>query len=181
MAISGWRSFWIQDSVTAHLLDQPGHLLQSVSSQTDEMADYEIEFYEEPGGRKPVYDWITKELSTADRGSLGVAMREVLQKQGIDVCRTAFGKQMGDGLFEFRLRQHAEQILRLVGKDPKQTSSEEARPLLRVFCHAYGNKIILLLGGYDKGADPSPKRQNEEIRIARQRLAEFRRRQRTSG
>jgi len=144
------------------------------------MADYEIEFYEEPGGRKPVYDWVTKELSAADRRSIGLAMREILQKQGIGVCGTAFGRQLGEGLFEFRLRQNAEQILRLVGKEPKQKSSQETRPLLRVFCHAYGNKIILLLGGYDKGADPSVKRQNEEIRTARQRLAEFRRRQGSS-
>jgi uracil-DNA glycosylase len=62
-------------------------------------------------------------------------------------------------------------------RDPKQESAEQRRPLLRVFCHAYGNKIILLLGGYDKGSAPSAKRQNEEIRIARQRLTEFRRRQ----
>jgi len=144
------------------------------------MADYEIEFYEEPGGRKPVYDWITKDLSPADRRSLGVAMREILQKQGIDVCGSAFGRQLGEGLFEFRLTQNAEQVLRLVGKAPKEESAEQRRPLLRVFCHAYGNKIILLLGGYDKGSDPSAKRQNEEIRMARQRLAEFRRRQASS-
>jgi len=67
-------------------------------------------------------------------------------------------------------------VLRLVGKEPNQESAEHRRPLLRVFCHAYGNRIILLLGGYDKGSDPSAKRQNEEIRVARQRLAEFRRR-----
>lgn len=131
------------------------------------MADYEIEFYEEPGGRRPVYDWITKELSPADRRSLGVAMREILQKQGVGVCGSAFGRQLGDGVFEFRLNQNAEQVLRLVGKEPKQESAEQRRPLLRVFCHAYGNKIILLLGGYDKGADSSAKRQNEEIRVAR--------------
>jgi len=144
------------------------------------MADYEIEFYEEPGGRKPVYDWITKDLSPADRRSLGVAMREILQKQGVDVCGSAFGRQLGEGLFEFRLHQNAEQVLRLVGKAPKEQSAEQRRPLLRVFCHAYGDKIILLLGGYDKGSDPSAKRQNEEIRIARQRLAEYRRRQASS-
>lgn len=145
-----------------------------------QMADYEIEFYEVPGGRKPVYEWITRELSVTDRRSLGVAMREILQKQGIDVCGSAFGRQLGEGLFEFRLNQNAEQVLRLAGKEPKQEGADQRRPLLRVFCHAYGNKIILLLGGYDKGADPSAKRQSEEIRIARQRLAAFRRRHASS-
>jgi hypothetical protein len=35
---------------------------------------------------------------------------------------------------------------------------------------------VLLLGGYDKGADPSAKRQQNEIAIARKRLAYFKRR-----
>jgi len=34
--------------------------------------------------------------------------------------------------------------------------------------------VILLLGGYDKGADPSPKRQKEEIATARARLNAWR-------
>jgi len=46
-----------------------------------------------------------------------------------------------------------------------------------VFCHAYGNRVVLLLGGYDKGADPSPRRQNEEIALTRARLGDWRRRQ----
>jgi hypothetical protein len=56
------------------------------------------------------------------RRSLGAALREVLQEQGINDCRTQFGKQLGEGLFEFRLRK--------------------AGLLLRVFCHACGNKMI---------------------------------------
>jgi hypothetical protein len=45
--------------------------------------------------------------------------------------------------------------------------------LLRVFCHAHGHRVILLLAGYDKGADPSRKRQQREIDVARRRLADF--------
>jgi hypothetical protein len=45
--------------------------------------------------------------------------------------------------------------------------------LLRIFCHAYGARVVLLLNGYDKGADPSGRRQNREIALARQRLTEF--------
>ncbi len=51
------------------------------------------------------------------------------------------------------------------------------RVLIRVFCHAYGSKIVLLLNGYDKAADPSDKRQQREIAVARKRLAEFQERQ----
>lgn len=42
------------------------------------------------------------------------------------------------------------------------------------FCHAYGDKVVLLLNGYDKGEDPSGRRQQREIRLARKRLEEFR-------
>jgi len=57
--------------------------------------------------------------------------------------RVAVRPSARGGLFEFRLRDSA--------------------LLLRVFCHAYGDRIVLLLHGYDKGVDPSDKRQAREI------------------
>ncbi|HZL07150.1 MAG TPA: hypothetical protein VFE45_17310 [Coriobacteriia bacterium] len=51
-----------------------------------------------------------------------------------------------------------------------------ANVLLRVFCHATGDRVILLLGGYDKGSDASPRRQEREIALARRRLGDYRRR-----
>jgi len=75
------------------------------------------------------------------------------------VCGSSYGKQLGDGLFEFRLRE----------KDL----------LFRVFCHAYGDQIVLLLSGYDKGADPSKRRQQREIEQARKRLAAWKQWQRS--
>jgi hypothetical protein len=45
--------------------------------------------------------------------------------------------------------------------------------LLRAFCHAHGDKVVLLLGGYDKGRDPSAKRQQREIATARKLLRAF--------
>jgi hypothetical protein len=32
---------------------------------------------------------------------LGTALREILQQQGINVCSSPSGKQLGEGLFEF--------------------------------------------------------------------------------
>jgi hypothetical protein len=124
------------------------------------VAAYELEFYEDEHGDKPVLRWIREELSPTQRLALGQAMRAELQEKGLGVCGTKFGKQLGKGLFEFRVRR----------------SAPNERILLRVFCHAYGNKLILLLGGYDKGADASPRRQSDEIAVARARLAEWRRR-----
>jgi hypothetical protein len=63
-------------------------------------------------------------------------------------------------------------------------SEEEARArigidasadiLLRVFFHPHGDKLLLLLGGYDKGRDPSAKRRQTEIKVAHQRLTAWR-------
>jgi phage-related protein len=114
---------------------------------------YEIEFYRDEEGRKPALEWI-RGLDRRKRRILGTAMSEILQAQGIGVCGTPFGKQLGEGLFEFRLRD------------------EEL--LLRVFCHAFGARVVLLLSGYDKGEDPGERRQQREIAEARKRLAAWR-------
>jgi phage-related protein len=119
---------------------------------------FRLEFYEDPAGAQPVREWLRKELSSEQRRTVGAAMLNILQEQGIEVCGSAFGRQLGGGLFEFRLRETGLRV--------------------RIFCHAYGDRLILLLAGYDKGMDPSERRQNREIAQARARLAEWLRRQR---
>jgi len=47
-----------------------------------------------------------------------------------------------------------------------------------IVVHFYGEKVVLLLGGYDKGKDPKEKRQQREIARARKLLAQFKERQR---
>jgi phage-related protein len=136
---------------------------------------FTIEFYEDEHGDQPALRWLREDLTPTQRRAMGVAMSEILQVEGVGVCRTAYGKQLGGGLFEFRLRHDAAEILRSVGKTPRPETGSE-RILLRVFCHAHGDRIVLLLGGYDKGADPSSKRQRREIETARKRLADFKRR-----
>jgi hypothetical protein len=133
------------------------------------VATYELEFYEDENGDTPVLRWLRVELTPTKRRALGHAMNEVLQRLGVGVCATEFGKQLGGGLFEFRLRRDLREIA-VVG------AAESGRLLLRVFCHAHGNRLILLVGGYDKGAHPSPRRQNAEIALARARLRDWRRR-----
>lgn len=131
---------------------------------------YEIEFYEDEHGDLPVLRWLREDLTPRKRRALGTAMNNVLQELGIEVCGTEFGRQLGKGLFEFRLR----------GADLAKAvpaagvlDGAEAKMLLRVFCHAHGNKLILLVGGYDKGEDASAKRQNKEIAVARRRLKDW--------
>ncbi|HEU4385583.1 MAG TPA: hypothetical protein VFR85_19010 [Anaeromyxobacteraceae bacterium] len=97
-------------------------------------------------------------------------MNVVLQRLGVGVCGTEFGKQLGGALFEFRLRRNLRE------RAPSAGGKIE-RILLRVFCHAHGDRVILLVGGYDKGEHPSPRRQNAEIELARARLKDWQRRQ----
>lgn len=113
---------------------------------------WRVEFFEDEHGRQPAREWI-QSLDATKRATVIAAIETYLTDMGQDVCRTEHGKHLGKGLFEFRVRT--------------------ADILLRVFCHAYGDRIVLLLGGYDKGSDPKQKRQNREIGTARKRLRSF--------
>ena len=138
--------------------------------------EYAVEFWEDEQGRKPVLQWIRDDLTREQRAALGKAMQHILATMGVGVCGTQFGKQLGDGLCEFRLRYNlAELHHRFEGTPPSADASDSpAEILLRVFFHAYGDKIVLLLHGYDKSADPSKRRQQREIAEARRRLRAFR-------
>ena len=146
---------------------------------TDPTRPFTIEFYEDPRtGRPPVYEWIVRDLSPYQRRALGTAMSEVLQRYGVEVCGTEYGKHLGDGLFEFRLRHDSDEIIAKHTDKTPDDEPDEAPIFLRVFCHAYGQRIVLLLGGYDKGRYPSDRRQDKEILLARKRLGEMRARKR---
>lgn len=137
---------------------------------------FTIEFFEEDGGRSPVEQWMDSKLTDLELSALLSAFEHVLSHHGVNVCATEWGKQLGDSLFEFRVRHTADEITTMFGSG-SGGSPTHGQVLLRVFCHAYGDKIVLLLNGYDKGEDPSEKRQQREIRLARKRLAEFKQRQ----
>jgi hypothetical protein len=133
-----------------------------------------LEFYEE-GGREPVLDFL-RELDEFKEQALAAALRNVLAYEGIGVCGSSWGKwvQGAPGIFEFRVRHDAATILRERGLPvPEQLQDAHSAILLRVFCHAHGKKVVLLLAGYDKGKEPSAKRQNAEIKRAKQRLTRW--------
>lgn len=132
---------------------------------------FELEFFEDAAGSKPVLNWIKNDLSFTKRAALGNAMREILEVHGVQVCKTEWGKQLGQSVFEFRLRMVGSQVVN-EGWAPEAKVDVSEQILLRVLCHAYGDKIVLLLAGYDKGEEPSSKRQQRELALARQRLKE---------
>jgi hypothetical protein len=133
---------------------------------------YTLEFFENEDGSEPVLDWLRR-LTPSKRRALGVAMFEILQYEGPHVVGTNFGKGLGGGIFEFRLDQDVAQILARKGKQARPEMAETAKILLRVFCHAHGDRIILLLGGYDKGERPSSRYQEAQIELARTRLRKW--------
>jgi hypothetical protein len=135
------------------------------------MGKYRLEFYQDETGDEPVRRWLREELSRTQRLVVGTAMREVLEEEGLNVCGTEFGKQLGHGLFEFRVRGQLSEFVETTS-DPS-----EEKILVRVFCHAHGEKLILLLAGYDKLATPSKSHQNDQIKLARRRLTEWKLRQ----
>jgi hypothetical protein len=137
---------------------------------------FTLEFYRSPNGRVPARDWM-RHLTTYKRRALAAALRLVLASHGLGVCATPYGRQLGHGLFEFRLDEDEASLRRKWGSEPGRSGvppGSGGRILLRVFCHATGARVILVLGGYDKGRDPSPRRQQREITQARARLREFR-------
>ena len=137
---------------------------------------YTLEFYEDAAGVEPVLVWL-RALPPRKRRAMGVALFEILQHEGPNVVGTNFGKPIGAGIFEFRLDQDATQVLTRRGKRARQERDEPAKILLRVFCHAHGGRIVLLLGGYDKGERPSARHQQAQIELARARLRDWKERQ----
>jgi hypothetical protein len=136
-----------------------------------------LEFFQDSSGRSPVVDWIEHDLTNVELAALLAGLEHVLSHRGIAVSATEWGKQLGDGLFEFRIRHSAAEIEHMFSAPrPAEQPAKGQKVVLRVFCHAYGAKVVLLLNGYDKGADPSGRRQNREIAVARQLLTEFKER-----
>lgn len=136
---------------------------------------FEIEFYEDELGNEPALTFM-RALAPPKKRAIGVAINEVLQHEGPDVAEGNFGRNLGGGLYEFRLDQNAEQILRRQGKKPRP-ESEPGKILLRLFFHPHGDKLLLLLCGYDKGEQPSKSHQQAEIEAARDLLKRWKSRE----
>jgi putative component of toxin-antitoxin plasmid stabilization module len=110
--------------------------------------------------------------------ALDTAIDRVLSQRGIDLVRTEWLKALGEGLHEFRIRHDSDEIASMFGGDASEVDGQPEKVLLRLFVHFHGQKVILLLGGYDKGSDPKERRQQREIAVARRLLGQFKERQR---
>ena len=141
-------------------------------------ARYTLVFYRKASGREPMANFLDN-LEPFKRAALLAALRGILAEQGLGVCATEYGKHLGKGLAEFRLRHSYDEVTgRFPAREVESPPTRErvGRLALRVFFHAYGDRRVLLLGGYDKGRRPSRKKQEAEIARARKRLQDFKNR-----
>jgi putative component of toxin-antitoxin plasmid stabilization module len=147
-----------------------------------ECAPYLLEFFEDGAGVEPCRVFL-RSLDAQKRNIAVAALEEILAHEGKEVCRSDFGKPLGDGLFEFRIDLDEAAIRRRSGGGVQGTAQTKGHEgvLLRIFFHPYGEKIILLIAGYDKGADPKKRRQDREIKVAGRYLDEFRRNHAQAG
>lgn len=125
------------------------------------------------------FDRFVRKLTDYEEAVLFAAIENFLEPLGQDICESEWGKALGEGLYEFRVRRSLHAIYTIAGLDPGAIPAAIRNPnaevLLRVFCTFHGDRIVLLLAGYNKKKDPSEKRQQREIKSARKKLANWKR------
>lgn len=137
------------------------------------MAEWSVEYEGE------AFERFLFSLPAYERAVLVAAIEHVLQICGIDICSGEWGKPLGDGLYEFRIRKSLRTILANAGLDAPEAAATDRSVLLRVFCTFHGDKIVLLYHGYNKKTDPSKKRQQREIAKARKIHERWKRQRKT--
>ena len=133
--------------------------------------DWKTQVHDRADGSVP-YEIFRQGLDLPTRFTLDHAVKYILGAQGHNVCESQWGKPLGKGLYEFRVGQSISAICKSANISLPAGVDLNHKPLLRVFFTVEGEKVLLLLAGYDKGGDPSPKRQKSEISLARQLLKE---------
>lgn len=131
--------------------------------------DWRIHLYQTPQGHIP-FEIFRNSLDPFETELLDLCILKILAREGHNVCATNWGKSLGAGLYEFRINRSLAILRQEFGiKDSIESGAENSK-LMRVFFSVEGQKIILLLCGYDKGKDPSRKRQQKIIKTARKLL-----------
>lgn len=138
-------------------------------------AKWTVEFYEDAQGRRPVEKWIDG-LSDQKAEAVIVALQEVLAVNGINLASGAWLRSFGSGLYEFRIRHSKNEIQGMYKASNRGLVGGAEAILLRIFVAFEGQKLVVLLGGYDKGKNDKQSFQQAQIEIARKRLRDWKRR-----
>ncbi len=136
-----------------------------------------LEVFRADDGTIP-YRRFAASLSDFRFAALDTAINHVLASHGLDLASSHWLRPLGDGLHEFRIRHEARDIAGMFDVEPPSAGAKKESVLLRVFVHFHGEKVILLLGGYDKGRSPKARRQQREVERARKLLTQYKERQR---
>lgn len=103
------------------------------------MTDWTLEQetpFERSFGKLPLYE----------QAVLLAALERVLTPQGSDVCATEWGKALGAGLHEFRVRKSLKSILDEFAapgsKRPDTNAGDDRAVLLRAFFAVHGNRVF---------------------------------------
>jgi putative component of toxin-antitoxin plasmid stabilization module len=133
-----------------------------------------VEYYVTGSGAVPVLEWLRR-LPEPKRAAWLAFVDFALVPMGKDIAQSGYVKPLGQGLFELRIDHDAAELAQVFGADlsasPELAKLVTEGILLRVFCTFYGDKVVLLLSGLDKGTDP--KAQPRAIRAARKLLADW--------
>ena len=144
------------------------------SAHPPEPGGWTLEVYERADGSCP-YSIFLKNLDPYSQLVVDICVKEVLTRQGHEVCGTSWGTPLGGGLYEFRIRKSLTSLRKEVQVAAPKEIDEGREILLRVFFAVEGAHIVLLLSGYDKGKNSKSRRQEREIVKARKLLNEYRR------
>ncbi len=136
------------------------------------MITWNAEFYENIHGRRPVETWLNS-LTEQKFAAMDAAILLVLQPRGLTLGDTKWLTALGGGLWEFRVRNTDTEIKAMYSDAAKDPSKVAEKILLRLSVHFYGEKVVLLLHGYDKAENDSERNQQHEISVARKRLKEW--------
>jgi hypothetical protein len=124
-----------------------------------------IEYYVTASGAAPALDWLRR-LPEPKRAAWLAFVDFALVPMGKDIGQSGYVKALGQGLFELRVDHDAAELAQVFSSDlsarPELARLTAEGILLRVFCTFYGDRVVLLLSGLDKGADPKPSRERSE-------------------
>ena len=130
---------------------------------------WHIELLRLPNGQIP-YLTFRSSLNPYEEELLDLCIEQILARAGLNVCETNWGKALGAGLYEFRIHRSLKALANQLGIELPGEFNGDRSKLLRVFFTVEGQKIILLISGYDKGKDPSRRKQQKMIETGRSLL-----------
>lgn len=115
-----------------------------------------------------------KRLSKSDALVTREAIENLLAVEGLALASELWLKALGGGLFEFRLGRTTSAVISRISS-AEDLDLAHGKLLIRVFCAFPNGKLLLLLSVYDKNREPSPRKQQTEIKKARKLLEEWKR------